>query len=273
MISLFGALRRVLKDDGTVWLVIGDCYAGSAFRGLRKRRSAADTVDDEYGALKAKDLLGIPWMTAFALRKAGWFLRQEIIWEKANGMPESVRDRCTRSHEYVFMFSKKPVYYYDHLAIATPISASTERRMSQDLGNQRGSNRAYQKGNGPMKASFTKAPKGDGHGRRHEGFNARWDESAGSQLKVANRRSVWRVATSKSNEDHYASYPPEIPRRCIKAGSRPGDLVLDPFAGTGTTLLQASMLGRRYVGFDLNPRYVGIARRRLREVDGLFYQE
>jgi DNA modification methylase len=224
-----------------------------------------------YEGVKKKDLIGVPWKVAFALREDGWYLRQDVIWSKTNPMPESVQDRCTRSHEYIFMFSKSERYFYDHLAIATPLSQSARLRMKQKLADQRGSNRAWGKANGPMKAAFTRG-KQDGHGRRHEGFNERRDAARKIPM-VANRKSVWPIATAMSKEAHYASFPASIPNLCIRAGSREGDTVLDPFAGTGTTLLQASILGRRYIGFDLNERYAAIARRRLKELEGIFYRE
>ena len=273
LIELFAELRRVLKNDGTVWMVLGDSYASTGRGGQRGRQR----YGHEYGpapglheGIKRKDLLGIPWMVALALRQQGWYLRQDIIWYKTNPMPESVKDRCTRCHEYVFMFSMSESYYYDHLAIATPVSGATQVRMRQNVAHQQGSNRVWGKKNGPMKAAYTRG-KQDGHGRRHEGFNER--RALLQELPmVANRKSVWPIATAMSKEEHYASFPAAIPELCIKAGSREGDVVIDPFAGTGTTLLQASILGRRYMGFDLNEKYVGIARRRLKELEGIFYR-
>jgi len=274
LVELFSELRRVLKNDGTIWLVLGDSYASM----VRGGQSGRQRYGQEYGAapgvhkgIKRKDLLGIPWTVALALRQKGWYLRQDIIWYKTNPMPESVKDRCTRSHEYIFMFSKNESYFYNHLAIVMPVSAATEARTKQDIAHQKGSNRVWGKKNGPMKAVYTRG-KQDGHGRRHEGFNQRRALSQGSGM-VANRKSVWPIATAMSKEEHYASFPAAIPQLCIKAGSTEGDVVLDPFAGTGTTLLQASILGRRYVGFDLNEKYVGIARRRLKELEGIFYRE
>ncbi|HEY4064113.1 MAG TPA: site-specific DNA-methyltransferase [Puia sp.] len=272
LVALFRELRRVLLPDGTIWMVIGDSYA-SAGRG---GQAGGKRYGQDYGpapgpqkGIKRKDLLGIPWTVALALRQDGWYLRQDIVWYKTNPMPESVKDRCTRCHEYIFMFSRSEVYYYDHLAIAAPVSRTTVARMGQDVRNQQGSNRAWGKANGPMKAAFT-VGKQEGHGRRYEGFNKR-RASAQEVPMVANRKSVWPIATAMSKEEHYASFPAGIPRLCIQAGSKEGDVVLDPFAGTGTTLLQASILGRRYVGFDLSGKYVEIARRRLKELEGIFY--
>ena len=274
LVELFRELHRVLRVDGTVWMVIGDSYASTRRGGQAGRRQ----YGQEYGpapglheGIKRKDLLGIPWSVALALRQRGWYLRQDIVWFKSNPMPESVKDRCTRSHEYIFMFSKNEVYYYDHLAIATPLSRSTRKRMKQNIASQKGSNRAWGKRNGPRKTAFTLG-KQDGHGRRYEGYNERRAADQGIKM-VANRKSVWQIATAMSKEDHYASFPAEIPRLCIMAGSREGDTVLDPFAGTGTTLLQASMLGRNYIGFDISEKYVAIARRRLKAWEGIFYKE
>ena len=274
LVELFGELHRVLRADGTVWMVIGDSYASTSRGGQAGRQRYGQEYGPApglYDGIKRKDLLGIPWTVALALRQQGWYLRQDIVWYKTNPMPESVKDRCTRCHEYVFMFSKSERYYYDHLVIAAQLSVATQVRMRQNLENQRGSNRAWGKENGPMKASFT-AGKEDRHGRSYEGFSGRRATIQRSPM-VANRKSVWPIATAMSREEHYASFPAAIPQLCIKAGSGEGDVVLDPFAGTGTTLLQASILGRRYMGFDLNERYVAIARRRLKELEGLFYRE
>lgn len=275
LVRLFRAVRRVLTDSGTAWIVMGDSYAARKRGGRVEVRHDKDIYGPPVGVYadtKRKDLLGIPWLTALALRRDGWYLRQDIVWFKVNPMPERVKDRCTRSHEYIFMLSKNPDYYYDHLAIAMPLSRATRERMNQKVENQKGSNRVYGKKNGPMKASYSVGrSKQNGHGRRAKGFNGRWDLL--DDHKVANRKSVWPIATAMSKEDHFASFPKAIPEICIKAGTREWDCVLDPFAGTGTTLLQASILGRRYVGFDLNPKYVGIAKRRLKELEGIFFRE
>jgi DNA modification methylase len=255
-------------------MVIGDSYAAKKRGGRVENRhslSIYGQVVGVYEGMKRKDLIGVPWMVALAVRQNGWYLRQDIIWFKTNPMPESVKDRCTRSHEYIFMFSKSENYYYDHLAIATPLSQAAQVRMLQNISNQKGSNRAWGKKNGPKKASFTTSKQG-GHGRRYDGFNGR-ERGISNSPMLANRKSVWPIATAMSKEDHFASFPSAIPQICIKAGSKEGDVVLDPFAGTGTTLLQASILGRRYIGFDLSAKYVAIVKRRLKELEGLFYRE
>lgn len=263
MVMLFRAIRWVLTDMGTAWIVIGDSYAGDRRGGQSGRMDYGQTYGSGVGlhqGIKRKDLLGIPWMVAFALRADGWYLRQDIIWFKTNGMPESVKDRCTRAHEYIFMLSKSERYFYDHLAIATPLLGSTLQRLSKGVEKQKGSNRVYGKKNDPMKTVFTTA-RNSADGHRH------------GVAKIANRKSVWPMATALSKVAHFASFPATIPDLCIRASSRPGDVVLDPFVGTGTTLLQASKLGRRYIGFDLNPAYVEISKRRLKEWEGIFFQE
>jgi DNA modification methylase len=271
LVQLFGELRRVLRDDGTIWLILGDSYASST-RGWNRRHGRINgPVVGLHEGIKPKDMLGVPWTVALALRENGWYLRQDIVWHKTNPMPESVKDRCTRSHEYIFMFSKKARYFFDHLSIATPISSATERRMRQNIAHQRGSNRAWGKSNGPMKAAYT-VGKQVGHGRRYDGYNVRV-ALLKDVPKLANRKSVWSIATAMSKEQHYASFPAAIPDLCIKASSRQGDVVLDPFAGTGTTLRQAAILGRRYIGFDLNEKYVAIARRKLKEIEGIFHRD
>lgn len=233
--------------------------------------------------LKQKDLVPIPWMVAMALQADGWYLRQDIIWSKPNPMPESVRDRCTKSHEYLFMLAKAERYYYDQAAIAEPLASTSVDRLSQaGLDSQAGSDRVPGKTNGPMKA----VAKQDGHGRRHAGFNARYFgsdkpyegeatkdfESGGAQnasevkrrivdrilsgeLVTRNKRSVWTVTTQPYADAHFATFPPALIEPCILAGSKPGDIVLDPFMGSGTTGQVAQNLGRRWIGCELNPEY------------------
>lgn len=272
LVDLFRGIRLALAGTGTVWIVLGDSYAGGRRGGQRSRyaygQSYGQTVG-VYEGVKRKDLLGIPWMVAFAMRKDGWYLRQDLIWYKTRSMPESVVDRCTRCHEYIFMFSKGPKYFYNHLAIATELKQSSLDRLNQDVAGQKGSARVYGKKNGLFKTVYTPLDhKQDGHGRRHAGFNERWARGAKG---VANRKSVWTIPAGMSKEDHFASFPAKIPELCIKASTEEGDLVLDPFVGTGTTVLQASILGRRYLGFDLSEKYVGIAKRRLKELEGIFF--
>lgn len=203
--TVFREARRVLKEDGVFWLNIGDGYT-SGNRGWRapdkKNRARAMNVrPDTPDGMKPKDLLGIPWRLAFSLQEDGWYLRADIVWNKPNAMPESVRDRPTRSHEYVFMFSKSEHYYYDRESIL------------------------------------------EENGR--------------------NRRSVWDVHTQGSSGAHFATFPPRLVEPCIKSSSRPGDLVLDPFFGSGTVGVVAQQLGRGWIGIELHPEYVALAARRL----------
>lgn len=359
-------IHRVLRDDGVFWLNIGDSYCnakGSAKNpGGRvgpntcmhsphkdagviplKRPNRSDAA--RWG-MKCKDLIGIPWMLAFALRDDGWYLRGDHVWGKPNGMPESVEDRPSRSHEYVFLFSKSERYWYDSEAVRTAPKASTETRLAQDVDNQAGSERANggAKTNGTMKA-VGRSDKQRGHSRRHDGFNDRWDAMARKDQMSdgANLRSVWWISPAQYAEAHFAVMPDKLATICILAGSsdcccakcgaprnrvvqkerkptRPGTdskvhdakvivsrvhhameignrdpqrhvtasrtlgwepsckcsadvmpcTVLDPFAGSGTTLLVARKLGRSSIGIELNPAYAAMARRRIGAYAPLF---
>lgn len=244
-------LRQVLaamKEDGILWLNIADSYAGngaaygeakSTLQGSRQSaRMGARRVEKRAPYLRPKDMIGIPWRVAFALQADGWFLRQDVIWSKPNPMPESVRDRCTKAHEYLFLLSKSPRYYFDAEAIAEPLAESSVARLSQpNLAQQAGSDRVPGKDNGPMKA----VANGD----------------------TRNKRSVWTVATQPFKEAHFATFPPALIEPCILAGSRAGDLVLDPYMGAGTTGLVAQRLGWRWIGCELNPDYAAMAERRI----------
>lgn len=275
MANLFDEVRRVLRKDGTLWLNYGDSYATSV-----NGRSAADTKaagnDDRtfrdkpfstvQGVLKPKDLCGIPWRVAFALQEHGWYLRQDIIWSKPNPMPESIRDRCTKAHEYLFMLSKSSRYYYDADAIA-------EDAIYSGLLNQ-GENgfkdpRSF---NGKHKDGYRTSDKQRGHSRRHAGFNDRWDamEKAEQCSGKRNKRSVWTVATASFSEAHFATFPPALIEPCILAGCPEGGTVLDPFGGAGTTGLVADQLKRDAILIELNPQYVAMAERRIRGDAPLF---
>lgn len=256
LVEVFREVRRVLRDDGTVWLNLGDSYinnpasavnrngmSGSlnqgktefdcrvGTRGSQQRKTIPD-------GLKVKDLAGIPWRVAFALQADGWYLRQDIIWHKPNPMPESVTDRCTKAHEYVFLLSKSPKYYFDSEAIKEPVAATTASRLAQiNLPNQIGSNRVPGKTNGPMKAV------GNGETR--------------------NRRSVWTVTTKPFKGAHFATFPPDLIEPCVLAGCPEGGLVYDPFGGSGTTALVALRNGRNAVLSELNREYVAMAHARI----------
>lgn len=231
LVAVFEEVRRVLKPSGTLWLNLGDTY---------------QTRDNGAG-LKPKDLVGVPWMVAMALRDSGWFLRSDIIWSKPNPMPESVRDRPTRSHEYIFLLSKNRRYYYDREAIKEPPKVAPD-----SLANRTPSSR--------------QPDRKRGHKRRHDGFSDRWDNMSKKeqQSKGANKRSVWTIATRPFPEAHFATFPEKLAEICILAGSPKGGIVLDPFSGSGTTGLVALHLGRKFVGIELNPDYVAIACRRIK---------
>lgn len=287
MVSVFAEVRRVLRSDGTLWLNLGDSYCSTDKWGgggnIGKNTVAQDGSVPSWAVrakkpsmpgIKPKDLIGVPWMAAFALRADGWFLRDAIVWAKPNGMPGSQTDRCTSSYELVFQFSKSKVYWSDFDAIKTPPRESSLVRTAQDIQAQAGSHRANGGGktNGTMKAVGGHADKQRGHSRKHAGFNERWDamEKTEQQAKPSTMRNVWFVAPAQFDESHYAVMPDEIARRCILAGCPEGGTVLDPFLGAGTTAMVADRLGRNCIGIELNPENVDIADRRVRGDAGMF---
>tara|TARA_R110000772_G_scaffold89304_2_gene185137 strand:+ start:18730 stop:19902 length:1173 start_codon:yes stop_codon:yes gene_type:complete len=272
MVALFSEVRRVLRDDGTLWLNLGDSYAanrgyqveqtkGGPKHGPAQAAGGRPQRASGYG-LKPKDIIGIPWRVAFALQADGWYLRQDIIWAKPNPMPESVKDRCTKAHEYIFMLSKSAKYHYDADAIAEP--AIYAGLPGQDKSGYKDA-QAY---NGKHK----KADKQRGHGRRHAGFNDRWDAMSKAEQcsGTRNKRSVWEVTTKPFSEAHFATYPPKLIEPCILAGCPVGGTVLDPFFGAGTTGMVADRLGRDCIGIELNPEYAALAERRLQNDGGMF---
>ena len=263
MVGLFRELRRVLADDGTLWLNLGDSYTGSW--GAQSRESAAglhtSVVESDSYATKAnrtgaqrpgeppaKNLLGVPWRVALALQDDGWILRSDIIWAKPNPMPESVTDRPTKAHEYVFMFAKSARYYYNAEAIAEPVASATTARLAQNVAGQVGSER----GNGGAKTNGAMKAVGPRFGGTKSGNEY---VSTGR----ANKRTVWTIPTVPFSAAHFAVYPPELIRPCILAGSQPGDTILDPFSGSGTTGMVATQEGRKYVGIDLNSDYLDLS--------------
>lgn len=289
MVDVFEELRRVLRPDGTCWMNMGDSYAGgrrgpdvgSNLQGSRdaqaqsrmaqakmvasRRRDDAPVPrsDIRVDGLKPKDLVMIPHRLAIALQDAGWWVRQDIVWAKPNPMPESVRDRCTKSHEYIFLLTKSDQYYYDADAIKQPLAEASVARLSQNVDQQAGSTRVPGKTNGTMKAVGPRFG-GDKYGddTREENRTKSGNEYTGGN-GMANRRSVWTIATQPFKEAHFATFPPEVPETCIKAGCRPGGVVLDPFFGAGTTGLVADRLQRDCIGIELNPAYAEIARQRI----------
>lgn len=318
MVTVFEEVRRVLKPQGTLWLNIGDSYASQSKKRTEKQATAKSTLAgslvSQYSileqqtkivsGLKPKDLVGIPWMLAFALRSAGWYLRQDIIWHKPNPMPESVTDRCTKAHEYIFMFSKSSRYYYDAYSIRTPYADKTFTTFGiESKGHGDGSgliqSENWAKDVNVRKPKVWKTPDGwdtkpgshgsihregrrkgesatdkqRGHSRRHNGFNDRWDTMTTKEQQEmgANKRSVWTVSTKGFPEAHFATFPEELILPCVLAGCPKGGLILDPFMGAGTTALVAMSHGRDFTGFELNPKYIKIANNRLKSKFGMFY--
>ena len=268
MVEVFREVKRVLRDDGTLWLNLGDSYIANKTGGLssepskmtggRATQSAAThRPDKKADGLKPKDLVGIPWRVAFALQADGWYLRSDIIWHKPNPMPESVTDRPTKAHEYIFLLSKSQRYYYDHEAVKE--EAVNEGKIVQCGPNSR--------------ADVDRVPRESLKqdlvaNRRYTGFNERW---ANKPVEGRNKRTVWTVATQPFAEAHFATFPPELIRPCILAGSPKGGIVLDPFGGSGTTTLVASEEGRDSVYIDLSKEYMDIALRRCGFVGGKLF--
>lgn len=284
LVAIFAECRRVLKITGTAWVNLGDKWASGGNGGggsfMEERAEAWAHVKSNTGwrkppaGYKDKDLVGVPWMFAFAARAEGWYLRQCNIWAKPNGMPESVQDRSTASHEYVFQLSKNNDYWYDADAARTPPAPATETRLAQNVEAQAGSQRANGGGktNGPMKAVQRRTDKQRGHTRRHAGFNDRWDSMpvADQMANGSNLRSVWWIAPAQYREGHYAVMPPGLAEICILAGCPEGGTVLDPFGGAGTTGLVADRHGRNAILIELNPEYAAMAERRIRGDAPLF---
>jgi DNA modification methylase len=277
MVEVFREVRRVLRDDGTCWVNLGDSYsqpgASQSFRnatnancnGCNDTKKPRNQIVRNHG-LKPKDLVGIPWRVAFALQADGWWLRQDIIWHKPNPMPESVRDRCTKAHEYVFLLTKSERYYYDSEAVSEPVAVSTTARLSQpSLPLQAGSDRVPGKTNGPMKAvgpRFGGNKFGDSDDPKHATKSGNVYEIPDANGR-RNRRSVWTVTTKPYSGAHFAVMPAALVEPCIKAGCPEGGTVLDPFAGSGTTLAVAAELGRSGIGCELNPEYIELAEQRI----------
>jgi len=248
LVEVFREVREVLTDDGTLWLNMGDSYynyrpgKGQALVKQSVSNTKQDLPDkcakraNKLQGLKEKDLIGIPWMLAFALRADGWYLRQDIIWHKPNPMPESVRDRCTKAHEYIFLLSKNKHYYYDNDAIKEP---------AKDWGTRdRTKGKYHNKGTGLQP---------------HTGLT--------KSYPTKNKRSVWSITKRPYKGAHFATYPPELIEPCIKAGSQEGDCVLDPFMGSGTTAAVAKSLGRDYIGCELHEDYGNLIKQRVEEYE------
>lgn len=290
LVQVFREVWRVTKSDGTLWLNLGDSYQGGkgqssqAWSTEHQDRNTLEKsqhqitgkgetrpTDGKHPIIKAKDLIGIPWMVAFALRADGWYLRRDIIWSKSNPMPESVTDRCTTSHEYIFHFSKSPKYYYDQDAIREPYADASLPRALRGLSEDNkwtgdapaSKSRTFSTPRPNMRKEFEDEHGGGGTGfKGHSGYHAA-DGSLLINPLGRNKWSVWTVPTKSYTEAHFATYPPDLIEPCILAGSRKGDLVLDPFNGSGTTGQVALAHGRRYFGVELNYEYIQLTARRL----------
>jgi DNA modification methylase len=273
MVEVFRCVRDVLADDAALWVNIGDSYAGGG--GGNYSKSVKQTSHGEHitnvrnrpdwlasTGLKPKDLIGIPWMLAFALRADGWYLRQDVIWHKPNPMPESVRDRCTKAHEYIFLLSKSERYYFNGDAIREPWEGEAAKAVAmgaKEVG-QRGINASARRGLTDGQATQFKK-------QGHSGYFGADGRCLLNPLG-ANKRSVWKVATRPYKGAHFATFPPALIEPCILAGSRPGDIVLDPFMGSGTTAQVSLQHGRRYLGCELNPEYRALQQQRIETAVG-----
>jgi DNA modification methylase len=257
MVDVFRCVWDVLEDNGTLWLNIGDSYYN--YRPGQGQRQGKQSIASQkfseveichkrglkLDGLKEKDLIGIPWMLAFALRADGWYLRQDIIWHKPNPMPESVQDRCTKAHEYIFLMSKSQKYYYDHEVIK---EASVDPEGS---------------------ANRYKAPFFAGEKHESGGYSATGATHTKGMKEFdgnRNKRSVWTVNVKPYTEAHFATFPTELIEPCIMAGAAPGQVVLDPFMGSGTTAQVAQHLGRQYLGCELNPEYKPLQDKRISQL-------
>jgi len=254
MVAVFDEVRRVLRDDGVCWVNLGDSYVGGGRGGGAencKQRTNAGSLDAapnvRVAGLKTKDLVGIPWRVAFALQEAGWWLRSDCIWSKPNPMPESVTDRPTKAHEYVFLLTKSARYFYDAEAVQQPYAEASEGRYGYDFGIK------------------------DGAG---DAVNDRRTVPQGARAMGggANLRTVWSLPTQPFRGAHFATFPEALAERCILAGCPVGGTVLDPFTGSGTTGVVAVGQARHFIGIELNPTYAAMARKRITGVMPLFVQ-
>lgn len=285
--EVFMQVHRILKPEGTLWLNIGDSYWGGGWRNAEfnehsgtlqkgskgtycgKTMPACKGVQ---GVYKPKDLIGIPWMLAFSIRNAGWYLRQDIIWHKPNPMPESVTDRCTKSHEYIFLFSKSQKYYFDYEAIQEPCTDQNRTNFqsgsrSNGINKDRNDNDLGER----CKNWKPKTKNCQYDGQRPNSMHLRRGAGLPDETYIVrNKRDVWSVNVKPCKEAHFATYPTELIRPCILAGCPEGGVVLDPFMGAGTTAIVAKSLDRNYIGCELNPEYKEIAEKRLYNTFGMF---
>lgn len=259
MVKVFSEVRRVLKPEGTLWLNLGDSYYGGGWKGsqtsLDGTKQATNvgthdgknmTKDARHPVIKTKDLVGIPWAVAFALRQDGWYLRQDIVWAKPNPMPESVTDRCTKAHEYIFLMAKSQRYYCDMEAVKEDAKDAESYK-----GRKFGAAKAIIEHNARPNYTPNSIDRGN--------------EADGKTYEKVNKRSVWTVTTKPYKEAHFATYPEELIEPCVKAGCPEGGVILDPFFGAGTTGVVAEKWGRNCIGIELNPEYIKIIEKRVQE--------
>lgn len=271
MVIVFEAVKKLLKPTGTLWLNMGDCYAttgGAGWQGkhgaranrTHSQRNLKKSFRPGLTGIKPKDLCGIPWRVAFALQDAGWYLRQDIIWSKPSPMPESVGDRCTKSHEYIFLLAKSSKYYFDAEAIKEPAECAATDKWASGWAKE-GSHTAIShqtvKYHPKLRDSAEKGSFNGKHG----------DAAFRAVRETRNKRSVWTVVSQPFTDAHFATFPPKLIEPCILAGCPRGGTVLDPFFGAGTTGLVALQNSREFIGIELNPEYIKIAERRLKQAD------
>ena len=250
--DVFSEVRRVLRPSGTLWLNIADTYAGKGNQGdsvdpknPNGRTGQTVAINRRVEGCKAKDMIGIPWMLAFALRDSGWYLRSDIIWMKANPMPESCKDRPSRCYEHVFLLTKSRSYYYDAAAIAEPVAESTPMRMRRKFG----------------KNKYSAGIPGQAHQHLNDYRPNGYAEEDIPLLR--NKRDVWQINSVPYKGAHFAAYPPKLVETCLLAGCPQDGIVLDPFLGSGTTAAVAKQMGRHYIGIELNPDYCELAKQRI----------
>jgi len=257
LVEVFDLCHELLADDGTAWVNMGDSYSSVVTATSSFRRDREKVVPSgrrkTFGQLAPKNLIGQPWRLAFALQDAGWYLRQDIIWSKPNPMPESVRDRCTKAHEYIFLLSKNEKYFYDFEAMQEPVTGNAHSRGT-------GVNPKSSTGVG-FGRGFDKVEKPRVRSKQNESFSAAVTKPVDSR----NRRSVWTIPTQAYAAAHFATFPEALVEPCVLAGSRPGDIVFDPFFGSGTTGQVAARLGRKFIGCELNPANEDLQRNRLQQ--------
>lgn len=254
LINVFREVRRVLKKDGTCFIVIGDSYAGTSSKKEQRdpkypkgRNGQNPSITQKVLGYKSKDLMGIPWRLAFALREDGWYLRSDIIWHKENAMPEACKDRPTRSYEHIFLLSKSPRYYYDYDSLAEPMKEVSKKRYVRGRSKE---NKYLNENSG---AKIQKINEARGYGQ-YKGDNI---------PQFRNKRDIWTINTTSFRGNHYAAFPPKLAEICMIAGCPKGGIILDPFIGSGTVGLIALLHNRKYIGIELNAEYVNLTKKRI----------